>query len=191
MKFLTRRRFWLILLVVFPVVAYLALVFILPALGISRIYQIPTADMSPTLIPGDYVLSSERAYKSDAPQRGDIVVVTWGGLSRFSDGQKHMKRVLAVAGDVLTIKDQIILRNGEAVKDPAGEPYGSMGSFSVSNPLATEGGSLTVPPDSVFVVGDNSKNSQDSRMLGSVPLSNVAGKAVFRVWPLSRIGSVK
>lgn len=48
-----------------------------------------------------------------------------------------------------------------------------------------------VPPDSIFMMGDNSANSTDSRAWGAVPLDNIKGKAVFRYWPFSVISFLK
>jgi signal peptidase I len=49
-----------------------------------------------------------------------------------------------------------------------------------------ERGEQVVPPDSVWVLGDNRNNSEDSRYFGEVPLKNIQGLAFFRMWPLSR-----
>ena len=128
--------------------------------------------MEPALSHGDRLLMT-KSYRE--PSRGDIVVF-YSDSSR-NDEDRLLKRVVAVGGDTIEVQGGVATVNGEVetgvfIADPA-------------FPVAT--GPLTVPEDSVFVLGDNRAVSMDSRQLGSIPLEYVVGKVAF-VWaPIHRI----
>ena len=94
-----------------------------------------------------------------------------------------IKRVIAVSGDTLDIKDGYVYRNGKKLE----EDYIKGQTFERSDFSYP----LTVPEDHVFVLGDNRENSLDSRIIGLIEHDQVKGKVVFRLWPFSRIGKVK
>lgn len=82
-----------------------------------------------------------------------------------------VKRVIGKAGDVLEFKDGKVIRNGEELK----EDY-------IKEPMMySSDEKITVPENSVFVMGDNRNYSKDSREIGSVPLDHVIGKYLFRL----------
>jgi len=101
-------------------------------------------------------------------------------------GQELVKRVIAVSGDRIQCCDARgrIIVNGVALD----EPY-------VTGPTDQVHFDVTVGPDAMFVMGDNRANSRDSRYhldrdLGTVPVSNVVGRVMAVLWPLTRIASV-
>lgn len=94
-------------------------------------------------------------------QRGDIVVFRRPGQER----KKYLKRIVALAGDAVEIKDDTLRVNGVAQR----EPYAK---YTHWTPPA---GPIRVPPGSVFVLGDNRANSLDSRHFGCVPTDNIIG----------------
>ena len=97
----------------------------------------------------------------------------------------YIKRVIALPGEHIQIKDGKVYINGEELE----EEYLQDDVITES-----EGGQfidLIVPEGTVFAMGDNRPNSGDSRKFGCIPYEKIEGKVVFRFWPLSVIGTVK
>jgi signal peptidase I len=126
-------------------------------------FSIPTPSMAPTLPPGTHAFASKLAYWFGSPHRGDIVVLR----SPQQDGQLLVKRVVGLAGQRVEVRDGVLVvdrvRQRESYVD-----YRMVDS--------TFFGPVTVPPDHVFVMGDNRANSVDSRVFGAVPESDLLGK---------------
>lgn len=120
--------------------------------------------MLPTLAPGDRVL-----VEGGAPARGDVVTAVPPG----SDGEV-VKRVVAVAGDRVALEDGVLVVNGVAVPEPYADRHGTDGEYA---------GPLTVPPGSAYLLGDRRGTSVDSRAFGPVPVGDLLGRVVLRVWP--------
>lgn len=96
-----------------------------------------------------------------------------------------IKRVIGLPGDHIEIKNQRVYRNGEVVR----ENYLDAGTVTDSaNGLFTD---IVVPDGYVYVLGDNREVSCDSRLFGCIPVGKIEGKAVFRFWPLNKIGTLK
>jgi len=138
--------------------------------------------MLPTLGEYNFLFLSKQAYRFGEPERGDIIVFHTN--LKTIDGSEKMliKRVIGLPGDTITIEDGDVIINGE-VQD---EPYTMDGYTSgyVKD--------LVVPEDSLFVMGDNRQNSIDSRdpSVGMVKIDDVYGKAVFRLYPFDKIGTL-
>jgi signal peptidase I len=163
---------------------------------VAQAYHIPSGSMEPQLEIGDRVVVSRLAYRLHDPRRGDIVVFHSpdgdggpGGIGGFVDellqgiGLRHpdetelIKRVVAREGEGIEARGGRVLVNGRELV----EPY-------LPDDLGTaDFGPLTVPADHVYVLGDNRGNSADSRSaLGPVPVDQIVGRAVARVWPPGR-----
>lgn len=131
---------------------------VLASLWISNYYRLAVVSgrsMEPTLTQGDIVLVKI----GESTQRGDIVVVDSNVLHK-----RIIKRVIAVEGDTVLISGEEIWINGKLLKeDYIKEQYDSEDTF------------LIVPPQNVYVLGDNRDNSKDSRMIGFIPKDEVTG----------------
>jgi len=142
---------------------------------IFKIY-VPTSSMYPTIKPGDRIMSS-RIHNVSKLKRGDIVVF-------YSDelGETLVKRLIGLPGDKIDIKpDGIVFINGEKHD----EPY-------VQNKDLRQG-EYQVPEDSYFFLGDNRRDSKDSRYWKNPYISKdkIMGKALFIIYPFNRIGGLK
>jgi signal peptidase I len=156
---------------VLGVVAVLALIAL--RAFVAEPFRIPSESMAPTLEPGDQALVTKLG---GTPGRGDLVAFHAPGT-----GEIMLKRVVAVGGDRVGIEDGVLVVNGRREH----EAY-------VADPDAIDSvyfGPVTVAPGSLFVLGDNRANSQDSREFGAVPADRVIGRATARVWPPSRWGA--
>ncbi len=129
--------------------------------------------MLPTLENNEYVFMERVTYWFSGPKRGDIVICHFPGSP-----DTYVKRVIGVGGDRLRVTNGVLYIN-----DTANYDYFS----GVMNMNMNE---LTVPEDSVFVMGDNRNNSTDSRMVGALSLDMILGEAVFIIWPLDNIGGI-
>jgi signal peptidase I len=146
-------------------------------LGINLItarIRIESVSMEDTLHPGNAVLVNRLAYRLGEPARGDIVVFE----PPFDSPEPYIKRIVGLPGDEVTIQDSRVYVNGIEIQEP----------YIKASPQTQ--GTWQVPWDTVFVMGDNRNNSSDSRSWGSVPLSNIIGKAVFVYWPPEDVGSL-
>lgn len=144
------------------------LVAVLALAGVVRLFvvepfYVPTPSMAPTLQPGAQAFASRLAYWFGSPHRGDIVVLR----SPQQDDLLLVKRVVGLPGQRVEVRDGVLIvdrvRQRESYVD-----YETVDS--------TFFGPVTVPPDHVFVMGDNRANSVDSRMFGAVRESDLLGK---------------
>jgi signal peptidase I len=176
-------------------------------LAIADWNPIPSGSMRPTLLEGDVVLVNRVAYDfklplSDTrlaqisePQRGDVVVF----LSP-QDGTRLIKRLVAVPGDVVQMKDEVLTLNGQplvyrdpqVVEEPLRELHTTVQAIRATEladgkaravqflPAVNarrDFGPITVPAGQYFFLGDNRDNSADSRYIGSVPRHLLVGQA--------------
>lgn len=163
---------WVAVLVGAVVVALVVRTFLFQA------FSIPSASMESTLEIRDRVLVNKLSYEFGEIERGDIVVF-FRPDTLPSPYEDLIKRVIALPGDVVEGRDDQVFLNGE----PLVEPYLDDGV------VTRDFGPVDVPPDHVFVMGDNRINSADSRVFGPIEIDRIRGEAFFRYWPLTRIGS--
>ncbi len=162
-------EFLIILIVAFALVFGFVRPFVVEA------FYIPSESMVPTLEVGDRILANKFIYRFEEPERGDVVVFR----SVEGGNEDLIKRVVGVPGDDISVRDGIVLVNGEAQT----EPY-----VNQEIPDTNTYGPLTVPEGHVFCMGDNRANSRDSRFFGPVPYENIQGEAFVIFWPPARLG---
>lgn len=195
-------------------------------------FKIPSASMRNTLLEGDHLFVNKAAYGFRIPltqirfgqfkpiQPGDIIVfsfpaesptqVNCGGLQY---GRDYVKRVIAMPGDKVEIKNATLYINDkeqplqgyeifepvtryQAEEVPEPEVYQFLWEKRVLEhelglTLRDNFGPVVVPEGSYFAMGDNRDNSCDSRFWGPVPRENIKGTAWFIHWPLNRIRLIK
>lgn len=131
--------------------------------------------MNPTMENGNIVVS----VKTSALEPGDICCF-------YYNNRILVKRVIGVQGDVINIdSDGNVSVNGVVLDEPYVNEK-SIGDCDIEFPY-------TVPEQTVFVLGDNRAASVDSRnsLIGCIPMDDIVGKIVFRVWPLPSFGTVE
>ena len=175
---------------------------------VAEAYVIPSGSMEPSLLVGDRIVVFKSSFglrvpltdrwllRWDAPRRGDVVV--------FEDpkgsGENLVKRVAAVAGDRVALRDNVVLVNGEEVARRALDEGCSMEDGTPCQRYLEESGEhryrvqqiedrvpytsreITVPEGRCFVLGDNRDDSNDSRFWGFVPYERLRGRASFILW---------
>ena len=137
--------------------------------------------MSPVLHNGDVVLVNRIVYDASTPKRGDIIVFKPKGNENL---HSYMKRIIALPGEKVQIKDGVIYVNGKKLE----EDYKTTDITDAG--LASE--EITLDGDEYFVLGDNRKSSEDSRMadIGNVRRSEIEGKVWFVLSPHTHFGFV-
>jgi signal peptidase I len=143
---------------------------------------IPSDSMVPTLYEGDRLVVEKISYHFHPPKTGDIIVFhAPEELQRrgYPKDQAFIKRIIGEPGETIQVADGKVYLNGQ----PLVEDY-------IAEPPNKPFPSVKVPEDEFFVMGDNRNDSNDSRYWGFLPRQNIIGRAVFRFWPLNRIGLI-
>jgi signal peptidase I len=160
---------------VFDFIKTLVIAFLLAQIvmvSVAQAFQVEQYSMEPTLLPHDRVLVNKFVYRFRQPQREDIIVLRYPR----DPGRNYIKRIVALPGDVVDIRDGRLLIN----KAPVDEVY-------LNGAPTGDYGPETVPADSLFVLGDNRNNSEDSRTFGFLKRDLVVGQAMLIYWPPSRV----
>ena len=144
-----------------------------------------SSSMSPTLQGasyenGDWLLTERISYRLRSPRRWEVVTY------RAADGELVSKRVLGLPGETIALSNAKPVINGSELEIPASlsflryYPFGNL----------REGRERRID-DGYYVMGDDSKDSQDSRFEGEVEPRGVVGRAIFILWPPERVGFVR
>lgn len=141
---------------------------------IVELYVVDGPSMRPTLQHEERLVVNKFIYHVRDPQKGEVVIFRYPR----DPSRDFIKRVIATAGDTLEIKDGRVYVNDQLLR----EDY-------ILEKTRTEYPKVTIPDGTIFVMGDNRNNSEDSRFpdVGFVPLDLVKGKAVLIFWPVSEI----
>jgi signal peptidase I len=144
---------------------------------VAQAFRVQGTSMEPLLEDGDRIVVNKFVYRFHAIERGDVVVFWFPRDPALS----FVKRVVALPGDFVEIRAGVLFVNGVEVKEP----------YLPSRFRDSE----SYPPTEVrkgyyFVLGDHRRSSNDSRSWGEVPEKYIYGRAVFRFWPLGRLGPI-
>lgn len=161
------------------------------ALGLALIIRlfiaepryIPSDSMLPTLEVGDRLVVEKVSYYFHPPTTGDIVVFDPPPILQeygYSRDQAFIKRVIGLPGQTVAVQDGVVYLD----QHPLLEAY-------IAEPPAYNLAPVRVPSNQFFVMGDNRNNSNDSHVWGFLPRENMIGRAIFRFFPLDRVGWVK
>ncbi|AKG19996.1 signal peptidase I [Calothrix sp. 336/3] len=174
------ESFWIEVLKTIGLSVFLA--FGIRTFGASA-YFIPTGSMEPTLQVNDRLMVEKLSYRFKSPERGDIVVFTPPKTAPIACGNPQssrdswIKRVIGVPGDKVEVKGETVYINSH----PLQEHY-------IASKPQYDLPSMTVPPNTYLVLGDNRNNSCDSHVWGFLPRNQIIGRAFVGFWPPNRIG---
>jgi signal peptidase I len=139
--------------------------------------KVEGTSMQPRLVDQERIFVSRFVYRFSDIRRGDIVVF-WYPRDRT---KSFIKRVVGIPGDEIESREGKLHVNGKLLEEPYLYPeFLDHGSY--------RGG--VIPPGQYFVLGDHRNSSNDSRNWGCVPRELIYGKAIFRYWPMGRLGPV-
>lgn len=133
-------------------------------------YIVPGSAMKPALKYLELALADVNLYRRHLPQRGDIAV--YAPVKK--KGNIYIRRIVGLPGDIVEIKDAVLVVNGQKVE----EPY--VLAENKREPFSRTWEPVTVPEGMVFLLGDNRDFSVDSRFEGPVPLAEIAGKVYMK-----------
>ena len=161
------------------VVIFLALfaAFVIRA-TLVQTYFIPSESMTPTLAVGDRLMVYKLAFTLGDADRGDLVVFNRPPDLQTSNIKDFVKRVVGVEGESIRAEGGVVYVNGR----PLDEPYLS------AKVQTSDFAETVVPPDHVFVMGDNRPNSRDSRFFGPIHKDLLVGEVFLRLWPFENLG---
>ena len=167
---------WRAALEIVQALALAVIISVVLNLLVVQVTEVRQRSMESTLLQGDRVLVSKVDYRFGTPERGDIVV-----FQPTTDSSiPYVKRVAAVAGDTVELRDGILFVNGKQA-----DYAGAHGLTTAQSPAVTY--PLKVPADSFFALGDNRQASSDSRSFGPQPIGNIIGKVTLRFWPFDQL----
>lgn len=151
------------------VAAFLIITFVFETVSVDGL------SMYPTLYNKDRLIVEKVSYYFRKPTPGDIVVIKYPADPR----EKFIKRVIAVGGDKVKVEDNKVYVNNK----PLDENY-------IFEQRMQDFSEVTVPENTIFVMGDNRNNSLDSRdpRVGFVKYNMVVGRAALRIYPFDRAG---
>ncbi|MFC4404599.1 signal peptidase I [Gracilibacillus xinjiangensis] len=145
--------------------------------------------MLPTLENNDRLIVDKISLIFQNPDRFDVVIF------HATEKKDYIKRVIGLPGETIEYKNDQLFVDGELVEEPylqeVKQNLDPNATFTTDFTLEDiPGGSMTVPDGHVFVLGDNRKNSTDSRHLGFIPLEQIVGIARFSYWPIMNLGTI-
>lgn len=164
-------------LLIFEVVkvVLISLAIILPVrMFLIQPFYVEGASMEPNFYNREYLIINEITYRFNEVQRGEVIVFKYPKNPR----NYYIKRVVALPGETVEVIEGKVYVNNEIIEEEYIEDY------SNDNRVA-----IVLAEDEYFVLGDNRKNSIDSRRFGPLKERFVIGKVWFRGWPLDRIST--
>lgn len=183
---------------------FIGLAFVIVVFLNSEVYaitEVRQCSMENTLFEGERLYIDKICYHFSEPKPGDIIIFLKGETRedfyerliyvledmemKFQKEVRRnrlIKRVIGVSGDEINIKDGKVYINGKLVEESyvKGMTFESVEEFPI-----------IVPEGKIFVLGDNREKSNDSRSFGLIDYKSIEGKAIFRFWPINRLGSLK
>jgi signal peptidase I len=175
-------REWIVVVGVALVIALVVRTFLLQQFYISG------PSMESTMSQDNRVLVNKMSYRLHGIHRGDVVVfdrvTTDGEVIQHDD---LIKRVIAIGGDVIEVKDCVVFVNGQQIQEPYLNDFDLAQENLEDRCRVPQFEPTTVSDHHIFVLGDNRPQSFDSRMFGEIEEKLVVGRAFGLIWPLREV----
>lgn len=136
-------------------------------------YEVEGGSMKPTLQDGDKLVVDKISYRFGEINRFDVIVF------HANENEDYVKRVIGIPGDEIEYKNDQLFINGEYIDEPFLTSFRNSSMFG----SLTNNFKVTVPEGHVFVMGDNRRESYDSRHFGPIEIEKIVGKVNIRYWP--------
>ncbi|WP_147803119.1 signal peptidase I [Alkalicoccus halolimnae] len=146
-------------------------------------YIVYGQSMLPTIKDGERIIVNKIGYELTEPDRFDLIIF------HADEDSDYIKRIIGLPGDELYYEADTLYVNGESVEEDFLETISVNGSDVFTDDFTLENltDEHTVPEGHVFVLGDNRKNSVDSRQIGFIPTDEIVGRANITFWPPQNI----
>lgn len=168
---------------ILPYIIVILIVILVKTYIISPI-RVNGSSMYSTLHDKDLMILNKTAYYNQPIKRFDIVVVRVEKSKYIPRKEYIIKRVIGLPGDKIEYRNNYLYINGKKIKEDYS--HTETADFNIKDL-----GSITVPKNHYFILGDNRINSVDSRLLGFIKKENIIGKAKYTIFPISRFGAKK
>lgn len=153
----------------------LSIFFVMIYLFVAAPHEVVGSSMYPTFKDGEYIIGSKIRYIFSKPKIGDVVIY------EYDANVDYIKRVIGIPGDEVSLINGQLYVNGEQVNETE---YLDESIYTDGGVFLYEGGSIHVPEDEYFTVGDNRPGSYDSRHFGTVHKSRIKAKIFVAVLPI-------
>jgi len=144
---------------------------------VAQAFRVQGTSMQPLLGDDERIIVNKLVYRLHAIERGDVVVFWYPRDPSVS----FIKRVVGLPGETVELRSGKLYVDGRRIEEDYIDP--AFQEFDSSPPVE-------IPPGHYYVLGDHRSSSNDSRNWGEVPERYIYGKAVFRFWPLGRLGTI-
>lgn len=167
------------------VIVATTIVFLVIRPFVLQAFYIPSSSMEPTLYGNDRVLVNKLSYRFGEFRRNEVVVFhkpatqNWFGSANEDAEDEYVKRIVGLPGDTIEVRNGKVWVNGAPAQETSSRIPANYAMWPV-----------LVPAKSLFVMGDNRPNSNDSHRWGVLPMERVIGRAVLIFWPPSRFGAI-
>ena len=158
-------------------VVIISLVIVIPIRTyIAQPFIVEGDSMDPNFHDGEYLIIDELSYYFKAPQRGEVIVFRYPR----NPSDFFIKRIIGLPGETVEIKNNDVFIDNKLMGESYLPPDFKTGPD----------GTIKLPENQYFVMGDNREHSSDSRFWGLLPKKNITGRVFVRLWPINKAGIV-
>lgn len=161
-------------------VAIVASILMIIRVFIAEPHKVSGSSMVANFHNGDYIITNKLATRMSLPVRGEVIILK---NPRNPENEVFIKRVVGLPGETLKISNGKVYINGKLLQ----EPYLPPDLETNGEGFLRDGDEVNIPADNYFVMGDNRRNSSDSRDFGLLKKELIIGQAFLRYWPLDKM----